>query len=177
MQPTQSSSVISKDSDLEMLLHILENKLQDIIIRLYTDKSGRAIYIEVSPDKIKDLALKLLELGFEHVKSVTGVDYPSENSIEVLIHVGSYLRTLRKYIVIIKTRLDRNNPRISTLTDVWPSSEFHEREAWEMFGIYFEGHPDLRRLLLPEDFEGVWPLRKDFHIRTRKPGEVEPPWK
>jgi len=173
----QSTQMKKEDPDLKRFLEILNERTKDLNPKISVDKYGRAIYIEISNEKLHELAERLSKLGIDHVKSVTGVDYPSENKIELLIHAGSYLRTLRKYTVIIKSFLDRSSPKTRSLTDVWPSAEFQEREAWEMFGIYFEGHPDLRRLLLPEDFEGMWPMRKDFMIKTRRLGEVEGPWK
>lgn len=171
------SSVGKRDPDLERLLEILQKRLSPYSPKITVDKSGRVVYIEVSRDSLHDLASTLYRLGFDHVKSVTGVDYPGEKRIELLVHVGSYLRVLRKYTLVLKTSLDRDSPRIRSLTDIWPSAEFQEREAWEMFGIYFEGHPDLRRILLPEELEGVWPMRKDFVIKTRRAGEAEAPWK
>lgn len=177
MSTAQAAQTTPRDPDLVKLLEVFRDELRDLVSKIYFDKTERVVYIEVNKDKILDLAKKLLSLGFDHVKSVTAVDYPQENKLELLVHVGSYLRVIRKYTLIIKSYLDRNDPRVSSLTSVWPSAEFQEREAWEMFGVYFEGHPDLRRLLLPEDFEGKWPMRKDFRIVTRKPGEVEAPWK
>ncbi len=171
------SQVSIKDPDLNNLLNILNEELKDLATKIYIDKTERVIYIEVAKEKILDLAKKMLHLGFDHVKSVSAVDYPQEKKIELMIHVGSYLRVIRKYTIIIRSMLERDNPRVSSLTSVWPSAEFHERETWEMFGVYFEGHPDLRRLLLPEELEGKWPMRKDFRIATRKAGEAEAPWK
>jgi len=166
-----------KDPDLNSLLSILNDELKELVSKIYADKTEKVIYIEVAKERIMDLAKKLFYLGFDHVKSVSAVDYPREKRLELMVHVGSYLRVVRKYTIVIKSSLDRDNPRVPTLTSVWPSAEFHERETWEMFGVYFENHPDLRRLLLPEEFEGKWPMRKDFRIVTRKAGEAEAPWK
>ena len=63
--------------------------------------------------------------------------------------------------VVIKIQLDRDQPIVETVSDIWRTAEFHEREAFEMFGVQFTGHPDLRKLILPDDFEG-YPMRKDF---------------
>lgn len=63
--------------------------------------------------------------------------------------------------VVIKIQLDRDQPVVATVSDIWRTAEFHEREAFEMFGVQFTGHPDLRKLILPDDFEG-YPMRKDF---------------
>jgi NADH:ubiquinone oxidoreductase subunit C len=63
--------------------------------------------------------------------------------------------------VVIKVNLDREHPVIDTVSDIWRTAEFHEREVFELFGVVFSHHPDLRKLILPDDFEG-FPLRKDF---------------
>ena len=63
--------------------------------------------------------------------------------------------------VVIKIQLDRDQPVVATVSDIWRTAEFHEREVFEMFGVQFTEHPDLRKLILPDDFEG-FPMRKDF---------------
>lgn len=116
------------------------------------------------------------ELNFDHAESVTGVDYPKTKEIEVVYHLGSYTDPqLAKQILTLATRLPREdvpNPghdstRMPSLRDVFYSVEFHERECFEMLGVYFEGHPDNRRLLLPEDWADIPPFRKDFSIKGR----------
>lgn len=83
----------------------------------------------------------------------------------------------RRLGVILRSRVDRDGGRLPTLTDVWAGADWHEREAFEMFGIDFAGHPDLRRLLLPDGFEGT-PLRKEFVLASRVakawPGAKDP---
>ena len=116
------------------------------------------------------------ELNYDHVESVSGVDYPQDNQIEVVYHIGSYSdSSLANQVLALSTRAPREeNPipgndasKLPTLRDIFYSVEFHEREVFEMFGIYFEGHPDNRRLLLPEDWADLPPLRKDFAIKGR----------
>ena len=65
--------------------------------------------------------------------------------------------------ITVKARVDTDDPRVPTVTDLYPGAEFPEREAFDMFGVVFEGHPDLRRILMPEDFEG-FPQRRDYPI-------------
>jgi NADH-quinone oxidoreductase subunit C len=116
------------------------------------------------------------ELKFDHAESVGGVDYPDSKEIEVVYHLGSYTaEKLGNKIIALATRVPREeipNPgkdmtRTPSLRDVFYSVEFHERECFEMFGVYFEGHPDNRRLLLPEDWADIPPFRKDFKIKGR----------
>ncbi len=124
-------------------------------------------YVEVSvdPSSLREAAAKLKAAGFDHVKSVTAVDYPAKKQIKVIYHVSSMLdERLSKYVVGLAASVDRDNPRIPSLSDVWRSAEFQEREVYEFFGVVFEGHPDLRPLLLTPDIAAMKPLRKDFKI-------------
>jgi NADH-quinone oxidoreductase subunit C len=74
----------------------------------------------------------------------------------------------------LKVRLNGNDAHIATVTDLWPAANWLEREVWDMFGVVFDGHPDPRRLLMPEDWEG-YPLRKDYPVQIRKGANyVEP---
>jgi NADH:ubiquinone oxidoreductase subunit C len=76
----------------------------------------------------------------------------------MVYHLSS---TTHRHTIVIKVQLDRNNPEIDTVSDIWRTAEFHEREVFELFGVQFRQHPDLRKLILTDDFEG-YPLRKDF---------------
>ena len=135
------------------------------------------IGIKAKKESVKEVAEFIRdELNFDHAESVSGVDYPEDNEIEVVYHLGSYLDpTLSKQILALSTRATREetpNPgndstKLPSLRDVFYSVEFHERECFEMLGVYFEGHPDNRRLLLPEDWADLPPLRKDFAIKGR----------
>ncbi len=124
----------------------------------------RRIKIMVKPDLIKEVAVYLKnELGFDHVVLVSGTDYPNDNEMEVVYHISTYGRKeLRDLVISLASRVQRDDPKIPTLTSIWPSSEYAERETYEMLGITFEGHPKLEKLLLPEDWNDVPPLRKDF---------------
>ena len=97
-------------------------------------------------------------LGYDYFSSVTGVDYLPENKMEVVYHIR---KSTGGSPLVIKAQLDRDNPVISSLVPIYPGAEFQEREAWDLFGIKFEGHPDLRRILMWEGFYGH-PLRKDW---------------
>lgn len=105
-------------------------------------------------------AKKLKEMGFEHCSSVTAIDWKDRDRLELVAHVY----TLRSKGPQVSIRLDlgRNEPEAPSLTSVWPTANWHEREAFDMFGIRFAGHPDLRRILLPENWQGGYPLLKDF---------------
>jgi NADH-quinone oxidoreductase subunit C/D len=100
------------------------------------------------------------DLGFNYLSSVTGVDLIDENKMEVVYHAFSIEKGGGP--VVLKVQVDRDQAQVPSLVPIWPGASFQEREAWDLFGIRFEGHPDLRRILLWEGFEGH-PMRKDWH--------------
>ncbi len=113
----------------------------------------------VKPEHLASTMLKLRDdLGYDYLSSVTGVDYLPENKMEVVYHLR---KSTGGAPLVIKAQLDRDNPVISSLVPIYPGAEFQEREAWDLLGIKFEGHPDLRRILMWEGFSGH-PLRKDW---------------
>ena len=125
---------------------------------------ARRIKLTVAPSSLKQSALFLRdELGFDHISLVGGTDYPATNDIEVVYFVGSPLAPGQAdFVVLLAERVPRDSPSAPSLCEVWPGAEYHERETFEMLGVNFAGHPDLRRLLLPEDWDDIPPLRKDY---------------
>jgi NADH-quinone oxidoreductase subunit C len=104
-------------------------------------------------------------LRFGLLIEVTAVDFlPREPRFEVIYLLVSIAHRLRARM---KVALEGAEPRVSTVSDVWPAANWLEREVWDLFGIVFEGHPDLRRLLMPDDWEG-FPLRKDSPVQVRR---------
>ena len=125
----------------------------------------RRVKLTVPTDRIKVVALYIRDvLGFDHLNVVGGTDYIQLKEFEVIYFVGSISTRGQEDIVIqLAERVEREeSPKVPSLTDVWVGAEYHERETFEMLGIVFEGHPDLRRLLLPEDWNDIPPLRKDY---------------
>ena len=96
------------------------------------------------------------ELGFDFLMCLSAVDWPDR--MEVVYHLFSYRHRHR---LVLKARLPRQYPTIESVSEIWGAANWHEREAYDLFGIRFNGHPDLRRILLPDDWEGH-PLRKDY---------------
>lgn len=125
--------------------------------------------IMVEPTDILAIAMFLRDnLDFDHAESVAGTDYPKDNQIEVIYHLGSYgTETMEGHIMALATRTSRNDARLPSLIDVFRSVEYHERETFEMLGVYFEGHPRNERFLLPEDWADIPPLRREFRIKGR----------
>ena len=109
------------------------------------------------------------ELDFNFLSDLCGVDRVEMNGVfEVVYHLYSINN---KHRVRLKVPIPGNDPCVSTVTDVWNTANWHEREAYDMFGIKFDGHPDLRKILTPEDFEGH-PLRKDYPLDGRQPATL-----
>jgi NADH-quinone oxidoreductase subunit C len=105
-------------------------------------------------------------LDFEMLTDLTVVDYLGEEPrFELVYHLYSVKRNHR---VRIKARVPEDDPEIASLVSLWPSADWMEREVWDLYGIRFRGHPDLRRILLYEEFDGH-PLRKDYPKEKRQP--------
>jgi NADH-quinone oxidoreductase subunit C len=106
------------------------------------------------------------ELEFEFLADLTAVDWwPSEPRFEVVYHLASSRRASR---LRVKVRVPEGTASVPTLTDVWLSADWLEREVWDLFGIVFDGHRDLRRLLMPDEWQGH-PLRKDYPVQVKVP--------
>ncbi|HOX45606.1 MAG TPA: NADH-quinone oxidoreductase subunit C [Myxococcota bacterium] len=103
-------------------------------------------------------ARDLPELGFDFLRSLAGVDRPEAGRIDVVAHLFSYRH---RRALVLRTSLERAAPELDSVAQVWPAADWHERELWDLLGVRLRGHPDLRRLLLPEDWPGH-PLRKDW---------------
>jgi NADH-quinone oxidoreductase subunit C len=123
--------------------------------------------VYVGRDSLPAVARALRDLPalrFALLAEVTAVDFhPRDPRFEVVYLLVSIEHRLR---LRLKVRLSANDARLATLSDVWPAANWLEREVWDLFGIVFDGHPDPRRLLMPEDWEG-FPLRKDYPVQIR----------
>jgi NADH-quinone oxidoreductase subunit C len=137
---------------------------------------GHAV-VTLAPARYQEVARFLRdepELGFDFFDFLAGVDYtPKGGGYQVVTHLYS---TRHNHHARLKIDCDAAEPRCPTLSEIYPGANWHEREAAELFGIVFDGHPHLVKLLLPEQFEGH-PLRKDFALMTREakpwPGAAE----
>ena len=115
-------------------------------------------------------------LSFDFLQNLTGVDYPKENRIAVVYHFFSYRH---RHSFVAKVMADRQDPVVPSLHGLWPVANWHERECYDLLGVFFQDHPDLRRILLPDDWVGH-PLRKDwkepehYHgIPTTRPNPID----
>jgi NADH-quinone oxidoreductase subunit C len=117
--------------------------------------------VEVAPATVRRVLATLREGGYRSLMSVHGVDYyPDEPRLGVHYELLDMSRVDR---VTVKLRVPLAEPTVESVTPDWPTADHQEREVYDMFGVVFEGHPDLRRILMPEDYEGH-PQRRDFPI-------------
>lgn len=150
----------------QALLGSIKSKFGDDVKELYVNPKRIKILVERS--KIVEVATAVRELGFDQVISVGGTDFPKEDSFVVDYHLISVGHDdLKKIIFNISTKFPKKEPNTPSLMHVWPSAEYHEQETFEMLGIIFEGHPRMERLLLPEDWDDIPPLRKEFKLPSR----------
>ncbi len=133
------------------------------------------VSVIVKKDRIFNICRYLhddADLSFDHLKDLCGVDYL--NKKEVRFEVVYNLYSIRHHHMIrLRAEVPEDDPTIQSVTPIWAGANWHERECFDMFGVTFKGHPDMRRILLPEDWEGN-PLRKDYPL---KGPELENDWK
>ena len=125
----------------------------------------------VAAEGLRDHLLFLRDrLHFDFLVFVTALDRPAESRIELVYRLFSYSSRVS---IVLRVLLPREGGRVETASDIYRTAEWHERETAEMFGVEFVGHPDPRKLLLPDDLDG-YPLRKDFtHPNMIRLPEVE----
>jgi NADH-quinone oxidoreductase subunit C len=111
--------------------------------------------LRLRPEALRDVAAFLRDesdLQYVYLVSITGVDYLGrEPRFEVVYHLRSFVNA---HLVVLKVGADEEHPHVPSLVPLWPTATFQEREAYDMFGIIFDDHPDLQRILLPEDWDG-----------------------
>ena len=142
----------------------MENmQLKEIVLKIIPGieikETNQYLEIEVSSDRLHDIAFALRntpELHFDYLYCLTGVDLP--DCFMIVSHLES---TLHKHQLVLKTKTTgRENPELDTVSDIWPTAGFHEREVYDLMGVKFNHHTDLRRLFLDDDWG--FPLRKDY---------------
>jgi NADH-quinone oxidoreductase subunit C len=140
------------------------------------DKHPRVHTTAASWRELAEFLRRDPQLDFDWLGCLTAVDYVTDNKLAAVYDLFS---TTQNHWFAVKVYMDRANPHIPSVVDLWPAADWHEREAFDMMGLIFDAHPDLRRILLPEDWVG-YPLRKDY-IFPREyhgiPGSYEMDWK
>jgi len=146
--------VLSMDELADRLAQAFAGELADIRIQ-----DPDTVIAQVDAAVLKSVARRLHdlpEIAFDSLTLISSVDYRTH--FECVYHLFSFAAD--RYLEL-HVRLPRGKPVVDTVSDVWPSANWHEREAWDMMGIQFQGHPDPRRILLKDDWIGH-PLRKDY---------------
>ncbi len=144
---------------LELTAQELEQSFPDSVVG--TDYHHNRATLIAHPLYVHDVLEQMKSRGYSFLASLHGVDYePEEPRLGVIYELLDMQRVDR---ITVKARVPTSAPRIATVTDLWSGADHPEREVYDMFGVIFEGHPDLRRILMPEDYEGH-PQRRDFPI-------------
>lgn len=123
----------------------------------------------VNRDVIRDICLYLRDdpsLKMDHLADLTAVDYsnyPGDTGPRFEV-VYNLISTVHRHRIRLKVRVPEEDPRVDSVSSVWQTANWHERETYDLMGVQFNGHPDLRRILLPEDWEGH-PLRKEYPLK------------
>ena len=146
---------------LDQIIEIIHSKVSTSV-EVATDENASPQAIVISTDhfiQIMEILYNDERLYFDMLSCITGLDNGLENeNMEVIYNLYSvpFERAL-----MIKVKIDRNSPEIPSVAPIWKTADWQEREVYDLFGIKFTGHPDLRRILMPADWEG-YPLRKDY---------------
>lgn len=138
----------------------LKIKLSELLPSISFEEGGQWLNVNVDPNDWLPLAKSLRShhgLSFDYLFCLTCIDWKTH--LTMVYHLES---TQHRHILVVKSRLDRGHPEIETVSQLWRTAEFNEREVYELFGVSFLNHPDLRLLILPDGWEGRFPLRKDF---------------
>jgi NADH-quinone oxidoreductase subunit C len=117
--------------------------------------------LTIAAEEIRAAAATVQAAGYNFFEDMTAVDwFPSSPRFQLSYHILSHAHRER---IRLRVLLDEADPAVETITPVWPAANFYEREVFDLFGIRFEGHPNLRRILMPDDWEGH-PMRKDYPV-------------
>jgi NADH-quinone oxidoreductase subunit C len=142
-----------------MLNEDLKSTLAGILPGIHFEEGGEWLNVLILPEELRAFVTQLRsnpDLLMDYLFCLTCVDWKTH--FTMVYHFSS---TKYRHNMVVKAKLDRTNPEIETVSDIWRTAEMLEREVYDLFGVRFLHHPDLRRLIMPDDWEG-WPLRKDF---------------
>lgn len=146
--------------DAKAIFDLLAGKHGDAVADLTVD-AVKDPFFKVKPASWLDVARTLRdtpELGFDFLNVVTAVDWIKQNLIQVVYHLYSYRH---RHSIVAKIDLPRDKPQVASVASIWRTANWQEREQYDLLGVEFTGHPELRRLLMPDDWVGH-PMRKDY---------------
>lgn len=138
----------------------LKTKITSLIADATLEDAGEWLGININSNEwlaFAELLRNYESLFFDYLFCITCVDWKTH--LTMVYHITS---TKYRHTLVVRSKLDRNNPEIASVSSIWKTAEFHEREVYEMFGVNFLNHPDLRLLILPDGWEGKKPMLKDF---------------
>jgi NADH-quinone oxidoreductase subunit C len=142
------------------ILDTLKTKFSDAILDSKMD--ALQPWIRIDSNKTREICLYLRDsdsLAFDYLSCLSGLDH-NDGKLSVVYHLASMGQ---QHKIVVKAQCTKENAHVQSVADVWGTANWHEREAFDMYGIVFDGHPDLRRMLMPYDWEGH-PLRKDYKV-------------
>lgn len=152
-------------ADSETISGLIKQRFADAVVDIKLDVLQP--WVQVKPEAIVEVSRFMRDepsLAFDFLRMIAGLDYKEE--LELVYVLFSYTH---QHEFKIKVRVPQDKPSVSTVESVWPAANWYEREAYDLLGFHFENHSDLRRLLLPDDWEGH-PLRKDYKEKDQYGG-------
>jgi NADH-quinone oxidoreductase subunit C len=160
----------------EQIVTLLNQKFGSKILAAFAQDKHPRIHVAAADwREVAQFLRREPTLQFDWLANLSGVDYVADDKLCVVYDLWSF--ELR-HTFAVKVYCPREEARVPSVVDLWSAADWHEREAYDMFGIVFDGHPDLRRILCAEDWEG-WPLRKDYKFPREYhgiPASVELDW-
>jgi NADH-quinone oxidoreductase subunit C len=159
MQDGYDKAAVLADHGSNAAITALQGALPDALLDAKFDRGE--LTLKIARDNIRAAATLVKKAGYNFLEDVTCVDYyPVEPRFQVIYHILSHSLKARVRLAVPVESMD---PEIDSITPVWPSADFYEREVFDLFGIRFAGHPNLRRIMMPDEWEGN-PLRKDYPV-------------
>jgi NADH-quinone oxidoreductase subunit C len=159
MQDGYDKAAVLADHGSNAAITAFQNALPYALLDAKFDRGE--LTLKIARDNIRAAATLVKKAGYNFLEDVTCVDYyPVEPRFQVIYHILSHSLKARVRLAVPVESMD---PEIDSITPVWPSADFYEREVFDLFGIRFAGHPNLRRIMMPDEWEGN-PLRKDYPV-------------
>jgi NADH-quinone oxidoreductase subunit C len=137
---------------------VVTKKTKNVETAAIVEEHGLGAVIEVAKDDLLKTAKSLKKKGFDLFLFVSGIDYPEDIGLMYRMVAAGGKKTES---VFIRTKVPKSEPVVASLTSIWPNADWHERETYDLYGVEFKGHPNLKRIFMPEDWMG-FPLRKGY---------------
>lgn len=175
--PAATAAPPAPPADAEEVLKGLRAEFPDLDFAPEFNPGDGYLYVQVPPGRLPQVARYLRDRWeLNYLRCLSGVDKGVDDGLRCVYHLMRLVpgeRAQRLVALVVDT--GREEPEIPSVTGVWPTADWHEREVFDLFGIRFPGHPNLVRILLPEHWQGGYPLRKDFvDKRPKKPRKIRP---